>query len=88
MLVDFGSKHGILRELTKRGCDVVVVPYNVTAEEIRRIQPDGILLSNGPGDPKDVPQAIEMIKGILGEYPSSEFAWVTSCSLWRLARIP
>ncbi len=69
VLVDFGSKHGILRELTKRGCDVVVVPYNVTAEEIRRLQPDGILLSNGPGDPKDVPQAIEMIQGILGEYP-------------------
>lgn len=69
VLVDFGSKHGILRELTKRGCDVVVVPYNVTAEEIRRLQPDGILLSNGPGDPKDVPEAIEMIANILGEYP-------------------
>lgn len=69
VLVDFGSKHGILRELTKRHCDVIVVPYNVTAAEIRRIQPDGILLSNGPGDPKDVPQAIEMVKDILGEYP-------------------
>jgi carbamoyl-phosphate synthase small subunit len=69
VLVDFGSKHGILRELTKRGCDVVVVPYDVTAEEIRRIQPDGILLSNGPGDPKDVPQAIKTIREILGEYP-------------------
>ncbi|WP_139489885.1 carbamoyl phosphate synthase small subunit [Brevibacillus dissolubilis] len=69
VLVDFGSKHGILRELTKRGCDVVVVPYNVTAAEIRRLQPDGILLSNGPGDPKDVPQAIQMISEILGEYP-------------------
>ncbi|MGE5703430.1 MAG: carbamoyl phosphate synthase small subunit [Clostridia bacterium] len=69
VLVDFGSKHGILRELTKRGCDVVVVPYNTTAEEIRRIQPDGIMLSNGPGDPKDVPEAIQMIRDILGEYP-------------------
>ncbi|NGQ93769.1 glutamine-hydrolyzing carbamoyl-phosphate synthase small subunit [Brevibacillus sp. SYP-B805] len=69
VLVDFGAKHGILRELTKRGCDVVVVPYNVTAEEIRRIQPDGILLSNGPGDPKDVPQAIQTIREILGQYP-------------------
>jgi carbamoyl-phosphate synthase small subunit len=69
VLVDFGSKHGILRELTKRGCDVVVVPYNVTADDIRRLQPDGILLSNGPGDPKDVPQAIAMIRDIIGEYP-------------------
>lgn len=69
VLVDFGSKHGIMRELSKRGCDIVVVPHNVTADEIRRLQPDGILLSNGPGDPKDVPQAIQMIKEILGEYP-------------------
>ncbi|UFJ41966.1 glutamine-hydrolyzing carbamoyl-phosphate synthase small subunit [Brevibacillus humidisoli] len=69
VLVDFGSKHGILRELTKRGCDVVVVPYDVTAEEIRRIRPDGVLLSNGPGDPKDVPEAIHMIRDLLGEYP-------------------
>lgn len=69
VLVDFGSKHGILRELNKRNCDVIVVPYNVTAEEIRRIRPDGVLLSNGPGDPKDVPEAIEMIKEIIGEYP-------------------
>ena len=69
VLVDFGSKHGILRELTKRGCDVVVVPYNVTAEEFRRIQPDGILLSNGPGNPKDVPESIDTISRILGEYP-------------------
>jgi carbamoyl-phosphate synthase small subunit len=69
VLVDFGSKHGILRELTKRGCDVVVVPYNTTAEEIRRIEPDGIMLSNGPGDPKDVPEAIQMVRDILGEYP-------------------
>ncbi|SDG68728.1 carbamoyl-phosphate synthase small subunit [Aneurinibacillus thermoaerophilus] len=69
VLVDFGAKYGILRELIKRGCDVIVVPYNVTADEIRRIRPDGIMLSNGPGDPKNVPKAIRMIQEILGEYP-------------------
>ncbi|NSL51250.1 carbamoyl phosphate synthase small subunit [Calidifontibacillus erzurumensis] len=69
VLVDFGMKHGILRELIKRDCDVVVVPYNITAEEVLRLQPDGIMLSNGPGDPKNVPQAIEMIKGVLGKVP-------------------
>jgi carbamoyl-phosphate synthase small subunit len=69
VLVDFGAKYGILRELTKRGCDTIVVPYNVTAEEIQRLQPEGILLSNGPGDPKDVPMAIEMIRKLLGKYP-------------------
>ncbi|WP_141505848.1 glutamine-hydrolyzing carbamoyl-phosphate synthase small subunit [Paenibacillus luteus] len=69
VLVDFGAKSGILRELTKRGCDVVVVPHNTTAEEIRRLAPDGIQLSNGPGDPLDVPYAVKMISELLGEYP-------------------
>jgi len=69
VLVDFGMKHGILRELNNRDCDVVVVPYNTTAKEILNLSPDGIMLSNGPGDPKDVPQAIEMIKGVQGKVP-------------------
>jgi carbamoyl-phosphate synthase small subunit len=69
VLVDFGMKHGILRELNDRNCDVVVVPYNATAAEILALSPDGIMLSNGPGDPKDVPEAIEMIKDILGKVP-------------------
>lgn len=69
VLVDFGAKSGILRELTKRGCDVVVVPHNTTADEIRRLAPDGIQLSNGPGDPQDVPYAVKMISELLGEYP-------------------
>jgi carbamoyl-phosphate synthase small subunit len=69
VLVDFGMKHGILRELNARNCDVIVVPYNVTAEEILRLSPDGIMLSNGPGDPKDVPESIEMINGVLGKVP-------------------
>ncbi|MGZ5196717.1 MAG: carbamoyl phosphate synthase small subunit, partial [Kaistella sp.] len=54
VLVDFGSKLGILRELTQRDCDVKVVSQNVTAEEILLMNPDGIMLSNGPGDPVDV----------------------------------
>nr|WP_237690631.1 carbamoyl phosphate synthase small subunit [Paenibacillus caui] len=69
VLVDFGAKSGILRELTKRRCDVVVVPHDTTAEEIRRLHPDGIQLSNGPGDPKDVPYAVKMISELIGEYP-------------------
>ncbi|NMO94751.1 carbamoyl phosphate synthase small subunit [Paenibacillus lemnae] len=69
VLVDFGAKSGILRELTARGCDVIVVPHDTTADEIRRLHPDGIQLSNGPGDPKDVPYAVDMIKELLGEYP-------------------
>ncbi|CAM3573333.1 carbamoyl phosphate synthase small subunit [Marinicrinis lubricantis] len=69
VLVDFGSKSGILKDLVKRGCDVVVVPHTVTADEIRKLNPDGILLSNGPGDPKDVPHAVQMVREIIGEYP-------------------
>ena len=69
VLVDFGMKHGILRELNKRDCDVIVVPYNVTADEILRLSPDGIMLSNGPGDPKDVKEAIEMVNAVLGKVP-------------------
>jgi carbamoyl-phosphate synthase small subunit len=45
------------------------VPHNVTAEQIRRLGPDGILLSNGPGDPKDVPEAVAVIAELLGEFP-------------------
>ncbi|MDR6997970.1 carbamoyl phosphate synthase small subunit [Neobacillus niacini] len=69
VLVDFGMKHGILRELNERGCDVIVVPYRTTADEILQLRPDGIMLSNGPGDPKDVPEAIHMIKEVLGRIP-------------------
>ncbi|GIN83768.1 carbamoyl-phosphate synthase small chain [Heyndrickxia sporothermodurans] len=69
VLVDFGSKHGILRELNKRDCDVTVVPYNTKASEILSLKPDGVMLSNGPGDPKDVPEAIHMIQELLGEIP-------------------
>ena len=69
MLVDFGAKLGIMRELRRRGCDVIVVPYDTTAEQIFRLMPDGILLSNGPGDPKDVPGIVAMIRELLGQIP-------------------
>lgn len=69
VLVDFGMKHGILRELNNRDCDVVVVPYNASPEEVLSLSPDGVMLSNGPGDPKDVPEAIHMIKNIQQKVP-------------------
>ena len=69
VLIDYGAKSGILRELTQRGCDVVVVPQDATADDIRKLKPDGIQLSNGPGDPKDVPHAVETIRELLGEFP-------------------
>ncbi|QDP86225.1 glutamine-hydrolyzing carbamoyl-phosphate synthase small subunit [Chryseobacterium sp. SNU WT5] len=69
VLVDFGSKLGILRELTQRDCDVTVVSHDITAEEILLMNPDGIMLSNGPGDPQDVKGATEMIQKLLGKVP-------------------
>ena len=69
VVVDFGMKHGILRELNNRNCDVIVVPHNTTAEEIMNLCPDGIMLTNGPGNPENVPEAIQMIKGVLGKVP-------------------
>ncbi|WP_338469882.1 carbamoyl phosphate synthase small subunit [Niallia sp. XMNu-256] len=69
IVVDFGMKHGILRELNERGCDVVVVPYDTSANEILQLNPDGILLTNGPGNPKDVTEGIQMIKEVVGKVP-------------------
>lgn len=69
VVVDFGAKHSILRELSKRNCNTIVVPYTTTADEILKLHPDGVLLSNGPGDPESLPNAIQMIKEILGKLP-------------------
>lgn len=69
VLVDFGMKKGILWELNNRNCDVVVVPYDTSSEEILRLNPDGIMLSNGPGDPTHVPEAIATLKELLGKKP-------------------
>ena len=64
ILWDFGAKANIQRELEKRGCKVTVVPYNTTAEEILKMKPDGIMLSNGPGDPAENVEIITEIKKI------------------------
>lgn len=62
VLFDFGAKLNIQRELEKRGCMVTVVPYNTIAEEVIKMQPDGIMLSNGPGDPAENVEVIEEIR--------------------------
>ena len=67
VLIDFGAKNGIIRELSRRNCDLTVVPYDTSAKEILAMKPDGVMLSNGPGDPKDVPVAIETIRELMGQ---------------------
>ncbi len=71
-LIDCGAKTNIVRELTSRGCSVVRVPYNVTAEDINRLKPDGILVSNGPGDPAHpaiMDATVKTLKSLVGKYP-------------------
>lgn len=67
VLLDFGFKDNILAELLKRGCEVILAPWNTSAEEILAYKPDGIMLRNGPGDPTSVPEAIETIKQLIAQ---------------------
>lgn len=68
-LLDYGAKANIIRCLTKRGCTVTSFPYNTSAEEILAGDVDGIMLSNGPGDPAENTYCIEQIKKLLGKKP-------------------
>ena len=68
-LIDYGAKHNIIRSLQKRGCSVTVWPARSTAEEILASNPDGIMLSTGPGDPKENTFCIEQRKKLIGRKP-------------------
>ena len=67
--IDCGMKANIVRSLNKRGCKVTVVPWNTTAEVIEGLCPDGIFISNGPGNPTDVQPVIDTIRALRGKYP-------------------
>ena len=67
--IDCGMKQNIVRSLNRRGCSVTVVPWNTPASEIEKLSPDGVFISNGPGDPTDVPPVIEAVRALCGRYP-------------------
>ena len=67
--IDCGIKLNIIRSLNKKGCNVTVVPYNTPASVIESMKPDGIFLSNGPGDPENVTPVIETVRALRGKYP-------------------
>ncbi|MBM4005543.1 MAG: glutamine-hydrolyzing carbamoyl-phosphate synthase small subunit [Planctomycetes bacterium] len=67
--LDYGMKWNIARHLTFQGCRVTILPGKATAGEIRALQPEGVFLSNGPGDPEPLDYAIGAIREILGEFP-------------------
>jgi carbamoyl-phosphate synthase small subunit len=69
VLVDFGAKANIARCLIQHGCRVTVVPCDTTSEAILKLKPDGLMLSNGPGDPQDVDYAVKMVRELIGRLP-------------------
>lgn len=93
VVIDFGLKNGILRELSRRKCNVTVLPYNATAEEILRLDPDGVVLSSGPGDPNNiVPSVLAMIRKVQEKVPlfaiglgHELFALANGCQIHRIS---
>ena len=67
--LDCGAKHNILRNLSERGVKVTVLPPDVSAEEIMKLRPDGLFVSNGPGDPAALDYAVRPLQGVLGKVP-------------------
>lgn len=67
--IDCGMKLNIVRSLNKLGCKVTIVPWNTSADQIKALNPDGVFLSNGPGDPVDAKATIETVKALHGIYP-------------------
>ena len=68
-LIDYGAKSSIAKQLTERGCLVRIVPYSSSASDILRDRPDGVVLSNGPGDPSENTSEIKEIKELIGKVP-------------------
>lgn len=69
VVVDCGTRISVIRALNAYGCNVTVVPYNVTAEEVLSMRPDGLFIADGPGDPNDVPCVVDLIRTLRGRLP-------------------
>lgn len=70
VVVDFGLKNGILRELSRRKCNITVLPYTATVDQIMRLDPDGVVLSSGPGDPHSLKKSVlKMIQELQERVP-------------------
>ncbi|MCK4729422.1 MAG: glutamine-hydrolyzing carbamoyl-phosphate synthase small subunit [Desulfobacterales bacterium] len=67
--LDCGMKYNIAQSLAEKGCQVMVVPAHISAEEIRAMNPDGILISNGPGDPEPITYSVDTIRSLIPDYP-------------------
>lgn len=69
VILDCGVKHGMIEALNERGCNVTVVPFNSTLNEIAAFNPDGVLVSGGPGNPMELEEIVSLLKGLRGRYP-------------------
>lgn len=69
-LMDLGAKSNIINNLIERNCDITILPYNTDYEEILQIDPNGVLLSNGPGDPGEAVEAIELTQKLIQKFPT------------------
>ena len=67
--IDCGARLSVIRTLNELGCNVTVMPYNSTVNDVEKMNPDAILISEGPGNPEDVPEVIALIKALKGKYP-------------------
>jgi carbamoyl-phosphate synthase small subunit len=67
--IDCGISLSMVRALNGLGCNVTVVPYNTSANEVENMKPDGVFISNGPGSPEDLPEVIELVKRLKGKFP-------------------
>jgi carbamoyl-phosphate synthase small subunit len=85
---DFGIKLNILRMLTREGCRVTVVPAETSAEDVLELKPDGVFLSNGPGDPEPLDYAVRAIRKFLGQVPVFGICLGHQLPAWRWAARP
>ena len=69
VVIDCGMKLNMVRSLNNHGCNVTVVPWDTPADTIRSYNPDGVLVSNGPGSPEDVPEVVDTIRNLIGKVP-------------------
>lgn len=70
LAIDCGAKHNILRNLAERGCDVQVVPHDITPDQVAGLSPEGLFISNGPGDPAAVEATIATLRAVAGSVPT------------------
>lgn len=70
VVIDYGTKNSILAELQRRGARISVVPAGISPDEMTAMRPDGVVLSNGPGDPASIPQVLPTVKHVIEHYPT------------------